>query len=71
MSALAQNILVAILVLACAAFVLVQSIRTLRGRGKVGSCCARGCEPATSNDTPKTSARRIVFMPAENLRIRR
>jgi hypothetical protein len=65
MSIITQNIVVAILVLACAAFVLWQGIRTLRGRGgKVGSCCAQGCE-----QNVKTKS--TVFMPAENLKVRR
>jgi len=71
MSQTAQNLVVLLTVAICAAFVLWQGIRTLRGRGgKVGSCCAKGCE-AEQQNKPKSESNRIVFLPADMLKPRR
>jgi hypothetical protein len=64
---LIQHALVIALVALCAAFVLWQSIRTLRGRGgKVGSCCAKGCDPAKPGEA-KPPAKRVAFIPVAKL----
>ena len=65
-----QNLIVLALVATCAAVVGRQLISTFRlGKGaKLGSCCAKGCEPQAS---PSTSAERIVFIPSSSLRVRK
>ena len=59
-----QHLLVALIVLACASFVVWQTVRALSGkRSKAGGCCATGCaepRPGQSN--------RVVFMPVEMLK---
>ena len=64
-----QHLLVALIVLACVAFVARQMVRTFRlKKSKLGACCAKGCD---AGDTPKAQpAARVVFMPAEMLRKR-
>jgi hypothetical protein len=58
-----------LLIAGAAVFVLLrQGIATLRGRGKLGSCCAKGCEPQAA---PKGDTERIAFLPAESLSRRR
>ncbi len=73
MNETAQNIIALSLVAMCAAFVLWQSIRTLRGRGgKLGSCCAKGCtDESQEMGKKKTESNRIVFLPADSLKPRR
>jgi hypothetical protein len=67
MTILLQHLLVLALVLACATFVVWQSLRTLRGKhGRVGSCCSKGCTPA-SNTAP---AQRTLFLPLDSLKKR-
>ncbi|MGH7177186.1 MAG: hypothetical protein ACREJC_07395 [Tepidisphaeraceae bacterium] len=69
MSSLLQHLLVLAISLGCACVVLWQAVRTLRGRGKLGACCAKGCDasekPASSTDT------RAQFLPLEMLSRRR
>ena len=60
----AQHILVLLIVAAATIFLLRQGIASLRGRGKLGSCCAKGCEAQAA---PKAGAERIVFLPVESL----
>jgi hypothetical protein len=68
MSLWLQNLLVLLLVAACVGVVGVQAVRTLRGKkSKLGSCCAKGCEPAPP---ASSSAGRVHFMPADMLRKR-
>lgn len=59
-----QHIFV-LLMAAGAAFVVArQAVATLRGRGgKIGSCCAKGCDPTPA----KPTGERIAFLPAESL----
>jgi len=66
MPLLLQHLLVLTLVLACATFVVWQSIRTLRGKGsRVGSCCSKGCASATNQPN-----QRIVFLPLDSIKKR-
>lgn len=60
-----QHIL-AILIVAMAIFALLrQGLATLRGRGgKLGSCCAEGCNAHANRKPP---GERIVFLPVESL----
>ena len=69
MSLYLQHTLVFVLVGACLTFVARQAFASLRGkRSKLGSCCAKGCEPPKpDNDKPE----RIVFLPADMLRKRK
>ena len=59
-----QHLLVLAAVAACVFVIARQAIRTLRGNGKLGACCAKGCETAKPPGTD-----RIVFMPSEMLRV--
>ena len=60
-----QHLLVLALVVACLAFVARQAFSALRGRkSKLGSCCAKGCQPS---DPENTKTEKIVFLPAEML----
>lgn len=60
-----QHALVLLMVAAAAFVLLRQAVATLRGRGgKIGSCCAKGCEPKPQ-DTQ--AAERIPFLPVESL----
>ncbi|MFT3785948.1 MAG: FeoB-associated Cys-rich membrane protein [Tepidisphaeraceae bacterium] len=65
MSPLVQNIIVGLIVLACVAYVSRQFLRTFAGkRGKLGSCCSKGCEPIA----PKPDAKpREHFIPSDAL----
>lgn len=60
----AQHTLV-LLIAAAAMFVLLrQVLASLRGRTKLGSCCAKGCEPQVA---PNRDVERVVFLPVESL----
>jgi hypothetical protein len=60
-----QHTLVLLAVAAAAFILLRQAISTLRGRGgKLGSCCAKGCDP---HPKPPTSGERVVFLPSDSL----
>ena len=62
-----QNVLVLLIVAACALIVLRQLVRTLRGgKSRVGQCCAKGCEPSPKD--ANGGSNRVVFLPAEMLR---
>jgi hypothetical protein len=59
-----QHVLVLSLVAGCVGYIAWQVFRALRGRsGKVGSCCAKGCDPAAASAPAKHAAQRIVFLP--------
>jgi hypothetical protein len=63
-----QHLLVILIVVACVAFVVHQATRTLVGkRSKLGSCCAKGCEPPT----PEQQAAKTQFMPVEMLTLKK
>ena len=64
MSEWVQHILVFLIVAAAALVLLRQGIASLRGRGKLGSCCAKGCEVPV---VPKRDVERISFLPVESL----
>jgi hypothetical protein len=65
MSLTIQHILVLLIVAAAALVLLRLGIASLRGRGgKLGSCCARGCEPHSARDE---NTERIAFLPVESL----
>jgi len=58
-----QTLLVTAIVAASAIYLLRQLGSALAGRrSKLGSCCAKGCEPASSAPTPQTA-----FIPSELL----
>ena len=60
---LIQTSAVIAIVAASAAYLLVHLSRALAGRrSKLGSCCAKGCEPAASAPAPRTA-----FIPSEML----
>lgn len=64
-----QTILVLAIVLACAAYVAWQFVRTVRSaNGKLGACCAKGCEahaPSIQTDAP--APKREQFIASESL----
>jgi hypothetical protein len=60
---LIQTIAVIAVVAASLIYLLVQLSSALAGRrSKLGSCCAKGCEPAAPSPTPRTA-----FIPSELL----
>jgi hypothetical protein len=60
---LIQNLLVIAIVAGSAIYVFRQVGSALVGRrSKIGSCCAKGCEPATSSPATRTA-----FIPSELL----
>ena len=62
-----QHTLVLALVAGCVGYVAWQTIRALRGRGgKVGSCCAKGCDPAAAAPA-RSATRSVVFLPESAL----
>lgn len=58
-----QHLLVLAAVLVCVFVIARQAVRTLHGHGKLGACCAKGCE------TTKPTTERVVFLPSEMLRV--
>jgi hypothetical protein len=63
-----QHTLVLTLVAGCVGYVAWQTLRALRGRGgKVGSCCAKGCDPAAASSPAKPAGQRIVYLPESAL----
>ena len=66
-----QHLLVLALV-AFALFVVIrQAVGTLRLKGgKLGSCCAKGCDAGTKS-AATSSPERVVFLPVESLRRRK
>jgi len=68
MSLIAQNILVLSLVAVCVAVVIWQATRSLVGkRSKLGSCCAKGCEPPKAEEQQA----RVQFIPVEMLTLKK
>jgi hypothetical protein len=71
-----QHRLVLLLVAGCVAWVAWQGLQSLRGRAsRIGSCCAKGCNPTEPAETDKpatapTSGEKIVFLPVESLTAR-
>ena len=59
-----QDLVVHVVVACCVLVIARQAVRTLRGHGKLGACCAKGCETAKPQ-----AAERIVFLPSEMLRV--
>ena len=68
-----QHLLVLVLALACCAIIGWQIFKTLtlRGRGKFGACCAKGCDVAKQGAKPASPQRGVQFMPIETLSRRR
>jgi hypothetical protein len=61
-----QHLLVLVLVAGAALVVIRGAIGTLKLRhGKIGSCCAKGCDASAAAKTKPTE--RIVFLPVESL----
>ncbi|MBC8108125.1 MAG: hypothetical protein H7Z14_16180 [Anaerolineae bacterium] len=65
-----QHFLVAVVALACAAFIARQAFKTLTlRRSKLGACCSKGCDvgekAATTTQLPTTE--RVQFLPVEML----
>ena len=69
----AQNLVVAIAIAACAALVLWQGVRALRGKpGALSGCgTCKSCRPAAPSNGNSGKAERIVFLPVEMLARRR
>ena len=71
MNAVVQNLIVLALVLACAAYVGWQLLKTIRaGNGKAGACCSKGCGSGDSTPAVSTGPRE-QFISADLLRRRR
>jgi hypothetical protein len=68
-----QHLLVLVLAVGCCAIIGWQGFKTLtlRGRGKLGSCCAKGCDGAGKSSKPPSEQRRVQYMPIETLSRRR
>ena len=58
-----QHVLVIAFALMCFTVIARMAFKTLRGRGKLGACCAKGCEASAMPQTRQ----RAVFMPVEML----
>ena len=71
MSQVAQHAVVLLVVVGCVAFAGREVYRTFAGRrGRVGSCCDKGCGSAgTDGGEPK--AERVVFLPSSSLTVTR
>ncbi len=68
MSTLAQNLIALLLVAACVGYVGWQLFKTISfGRGKAGSCCAKGCD-AHVKDVASQPATGQQFIDADLLR---
>ncbi|CAN5571515.1 hypothetical protein BH10PLA1_BH10PLA1_19570 [soil metagenome] len=62
-----QNIVAISITLACVAFIAWQGVATLSGRkGKLGSCCAKGCD-AGAKPTDKPAEAKVQFLPSSML----
>ncbi len=68
-----QNLVVIVAVAGCVAFIAWQFVGTLFSRGKLGSCCAKGCSRTQAEAKGKAGEgdQRVVFLPAEFLTRRR
>lgn len=69
-----QNIVVLLIVAASLYFIVSQLFRTFAGKkSRVGSCCAQGCptKPTLRAHLTKPTPDRVVFIPVENLTLRR
>ncbi len=67
-----QHLVVLLSVVGCSAFVAWQGFKTLtlRGRGKLGACCAKGCDAAAAAEPAEGRASppaRVQFLPVEML----
>jgi hypothetical protein len=63
-----QHTLALTLVAGCVGYVAWQALHALRGRaGKIGSCCAKGCDPAAASASAKPAGRRIAYLPESAL----
>jgi hypothetical protein len=64
-----QHLLVAMIALACIVFVARQAFKTLTlRRGKLGACCAKGCDAAAEQQKKiPADEQRVQFMPVELL----
>jgi hypothetical protein len=68
MSEIAQHLLVALITLVCVAFIARQAFKTLTlRRGKLGACCAKGCDAGEKESSTSTEAQRVQFLPVEML----
>ena len=63
-----QHLLIAIITIACLAFIARQAFKTLTlRRGKLGACCAKGCDAGEKPAEASTQSKRVQFMPLEML----
>ncbi len=68
-----QHLLILLAVIACIAIIGRQAFKTLtlRGRGKLGACCAKGCSAGESAakelGASKDQPQRVQFVPVEML----
>ena len=65
-----QHLVVVVAVLACVFAVGRQAFGTFRGKpGKLGNCCAKGCDPnPKADEAPK--GERVAFISSESLSVR-
>jgi len=66
-----QHLVVALIALACVAFIARQAFKTLTlRRSKLGACCSKGCDAGEKAATPtpqKPATERVQFLPVEML----
>jgi hypothetical protein len=68
MSMWLQHLLVALIALACVAFVARQAFKTLTlRRSKLGACCSKGCDAGERAADASKSSDRVQFLPVEML----
>ena len=67
---LLQHIVALSIVAGCLGYVGWQGVQTFRGkRSRVGSCCAKGCDPQRQGRNPPAAAKtpQIVYIPIDML----
>lgn len=66
-----QNLIALLLVTACVGYVGWQFVKTINfGRGKAGSCCAKGCDAHVNVNEEKPKAG-VQFIASDSLRRKR
>ena len=71
MSPLLQNLIALLLVASCVGYVGWQLFKTLNfGRGKAGSCCAKGCDAHVNVEEEKPKSG-LQFIASDSLRRKR
>jgi hypothetical protein len=63
-----QHLLVALIAIACVAFIARQAFKTLTlRRSKLGACCSKGCDAGAKIASDQQKTERVQFMPVEML----